>query len=204
MLKLSQLVLLGLLLFTAPSWGIVEVRMAYTGLMSDPYKGKIYSGTGKFPKARTEYGLGVDLIFDTLISGVGFGLRYENLGLKYKNYGLQVVSEMSRNALLLNWRIVNSEYFLGPTLTYGFSHSGGLITVRERGAIVTNLEADRHASYSAGLEAGAVLGGFRLGAEAGYMYYEWGDLQGTSGNIPSLSRLDMGGPYLKLLIGFGI
>jgi len=178
--------------------------MTYTGLMSDPDKNKIYSGTGKFPEARTEYGLGVDVIFDTLIPGIGLGLRYENLGLRYKNYGLHVVSEMSRNALLLNWRMMHSEYFWGPTLTYGFSHSGGLVTVKERGAVVTNLEADRHVSYSAGLEAGAVLGGFRIGAEAGYMYYEWGDLQGTSGNIPSLNRLDMGGPYLKLLIGFAI
>ncbi|MFN8792264.1 MAG: hypothetical protein ACK5Y2_12495 [Bdellovibrionales bacterium] len=204
MLKRSRLVLMGFLLFAVPSWGIVEVRMTYTGLMSDPDKNKIYSGTGKFPDARTEYGLGVDLIFDTLPSGIGIGLRYENLGLKYKNYGLHVFSEMSRNALLLNWRLMNSEYFLGPILTYGFSHSGGLITVKEQGAVVTNLEADRHVSYSAGLEAGAVLGGFRLGAEAGYMYYEWGELQGSSGNIPRLSRLDMGGPYLKLLIGFGI
>src|SRR5690606_11841187 len=91
-----------------------------------------------------------------------------------------------------------------PVLSFGFSHSRERIIVTENAVVISDLTADKPQSYSAGLEIGTKLGGFRLGTEAGYMGYQCEDLAGYEGSIKAVDRLDMSGPYVIAIIGFGI
>lgn len=193
-----------ILAFSGPAWSLVEVKMTYSGLFSEPDKEKIYNGTASMPQSKPNYGLGADVIFDLPLAGFGIGMRYENLGLKYKGNGLKVESELSRTALLMNWRWIDTLMYFGPVVSVGFSHSGGSISVVDNTSFITDVEAEEQMSYSAGFELGTKLIGFRLGFEAGYMGYELKDLSGTSGSITSIGKLDMSGPYAKLVLGFGI
>lgn len=202
MIKKALFVLV--LAFAGPAWSLVEVKMSYSGLLSDPDEDKIYNGATKMPTPTANFGLGADVVFNLPFAGFGFGVRYENLGLKYNGQGIEVESELSRTALLVNWRWVDNVVYFGPVFTAGISHSGGTIMVSENGSTITDLEADNQMSYSAGLELGAKLIGFRVGVEAGYMGYELKDLSGSTGSITNVGRLDMSGPYAKILLGFGI
>lgn len=192
------------LAFAGPAWSLVEIKMAYSGLLSDPDKDKIYNGSAKMPTATANFGLGADVVFDLPLAGFGVGMRYENLGLKYSGNGIHVESELSRTALLVNWRWIDTLVYFGPIFSAGISHSGGSLSVIENGTTIADLEAENQTSYSAGLELGAKLIGFRVGVEAGYIGYELKDLTGSTGSITRIGKLDMSGPYAKILLGFGI
>ncbi len=198
------ILILGLtLLSSSTAWSIMEVRLTYSSLLSKPEIDKIYNGTTKEPPPTPAHGIGTDILMD-FESGLGVGMRYENLSGKSKGRGLQFESEMTRTALLLNWRFINTQTYFGPVLSFGFSHSSERIIVTENAVVISDLTADKPQSYSAGLEIGTKLGGFRLGTEAGYMVYQWEDLSGYEGSIKAVDRLDMSGPYVKAIIGFGI
>jgi hypothetical protein len=55
-------------------------------------------------------------------------------------------------------------------------------------------------SYSAGLEAGANLLGFRVGAEAGYQDMKWKDATDATG-LGAKQDINMSGTYAKILFG---
>ncbi len=200
---LKNLVILASLFLASPAWSLVEVKMTYTSLNNKSPKEKVYTGSGAPPSVEAMSGIGGDLIFTLPIVGLGIGMRYENLGFKY---GDDIVFDgaATRTAAILGWRWVDTLVYFGPIFSYGFSHSGGQIKATEGATIISDLTADKQSSYSAGLELGGKFLGFRVGAEAGYLNYEWKNLTGTSGSITSVGKLDMSGPYVKLAIGFGI
>ncbi len=202
-MRLKNLVVLVSLFLALPAWSIVEVKMTFTNVNNESPKDKVYAGLGTPPPVEAMSGLGGDLIFTLPIAGLGFGMRYENLGFKYGE-GIVFDGAATRTAAILGWRWVDTLIYFGPIFSYGVTHSGGQIKVTEGTTIISDLTADKQNSYSAGLELGGKFLGFRVGAEAGYLNYEWKNLTGTTGSIKSVGKLDMGGTYVKLAIGFGI
>lgn len=182
---------------------IVEARVTYGLLASKPDLTKVsVGGVTDVPAAAANYGIGADALFIIPIVGLGFGIRYENLGFKLGQAGLEFKTSTSRTALLVNYRIINTLLYLGPIFTYGVSHSNNMTV--EYGATKADLTPESSSSYSAGIEAGAKLGGFMLGAEAGYQSLLWKGLTDKNSVITSMPDLDMSGTYIKATLGFGI
>jgi hypothetical protein len=182
---------------------IVEARVNYGVLASKPDLSKVsIGGVTDLPTAAANYGIGADVLFVIPIVGVGFGVRYENLGFKLSQGGLEFKTSTSRTALVVNYRIINTLLYLGPLLTYGVSHSNNMTV--ESGATKADLTPESSSSYSAGLEAGAKLGGFMVGAEAGYQSLMWKGMADKNSVITSMPDLDMSGTYIKATLGFGI
>jgi hypothetical protein len=192
------------LLFTFPAWSLVEVRVTYSDVSTNPDKNSVYTGSGNMPALKPLTGIGGDLVLIAPVAGLGLGVRYENMALTAKGGNIKADGDATRTSLLLGWRLIDSVVYFGPVVTYGISHSGGNIKVTENNATVSDMTADKQNSYSAGAELGFKLVDIRVGAEAGYMNYIWKDLTGTTGSIQSASKLDMSGSYVKFTIGFGI
>lgn len=202
-MNLKNVIVIACLLATTPAWSFVEIKMTYTSLASDSKEAITLSESSpNFPSESPAVGLGADLVFFIPLTGIGLGLRHEDLALDFKKSSTEYESNASRTSVLLGWRWIDTLVYFGPLLTYGISHSGGTAIIKEAGVITSNLTADSQASYSAGFELGAKLLGFRVGLEAGYMNYEWKKLTGTVGT--TTNKLDLSGSYGKVTIGFGL
>ncbi len=202
-MNLKNLIVVAFLLAAVPAWSIVEIRMTYAQVATDPKESLTLSESSpQFPSDAPAVGLGADLVFFIPLTGVGIGVRHEDFGLDFSKGGTKYESNSSRTSLLLGWRWVDTLMYFGPVLTYGISHSGGNAKIIEGGTTTSDLVSDSQTSYTAGLELGTKLLGFRVGVEAGYMNYEWKNLTGTVGT--STSKLDLSGTYGKVIIGFGI
>jgi hypothetical protein len=133
---------------------------------------------------------------------IGFGLRYENMGLDASSSGQQIKANYTRTAFLVNYRLIDTLLFLGPIFSYGLSHSGE-IKIIQSGNEISNFSSDKITSYTLGLEAGAKLIGFHLGAELGYEDFHWKDARDSHGAIAN-QDINLSGTYAKVLLGFGI
>ncbi len=203
-LILGAIAFVFVLVFRMPSaQAIVEARVTYGMLASKPDLTQVaVGGVTDIPAAAANYGVGADALFIVPILGLGAGIRYENLGFKLSQGGLDYKTSTSRTAILLNYRIINTLLYLGPVFSYGISHSNNMTVTL--GATQADLTPDSSGSYTAGLEAGAKLGGFMLGAEAGYQSFKWTSLKDKYNVVTSAPDLDMSGPYFKVALGFGI
>lgn len=202
-MNLKNLIVVVFLFAAVPAWSIVEIRMTYAQIETDPKKSLTLSETSpQFPSDAPAVGLGADLVFFIPLTGVSLGVRHEDFALDFSKGGTKYESSASRTSLLLGWRWVDTLVYFGPVLTYGISHSGGYAKITESASTTSDLTSDSQTSYSAGLELGTKLLGFRVGLEAGYMNYQWKNLTGTVGT--NTSKLDLSGTYGKVIIGFGI
>lgn len=163
-----------------------EAKLAYTLLSSKPDL-----GTG-LPDGVPSYGLGFDVIVMPPLIPVGFGLRQENLGFSVDNSTAEAKLTATRTSVVINSRLLDTLFYVGPIFTYGLSH-----TAKVEGTIANisfSQKADSSASYSVGLEAGVRLVGVLIGAEAGYMSFK----SKTDGDTT-----DFSGSYAKVFLGFG-
>lgn len=182
---------------------LVEARVSYGLLAGSPDLTQLtISGAPTAPSAASNYGVGADILVILPVIGLGGGLRYENLGFKVSNSGLEYKTTTSRTALVLNYRLINTLMYLGPIFTYGLSHTNNM-TVSYNGSSA-DISPDNSSSYSGGLEAGVKLGGFLLGAEAGYESFKWNKMTDKNSVITSQPDIDMSGAYFKVMLGFGI
>lgn len=188
----------------APAMALVEARLTYGLLVSNPNLGSLYTGTSTVPSVAPNYGLGADvLIFPPLMSW-GFGLRQENLGLNASGGGLEFKSTATRSSAVLAYRFINTLLHVGTIFTYGLAHSGGVEVTEGGGTLSLKWEPGSVSSYSAGIEAGIGLGLFVLGAEAGYQSMTWNKMKDSTGTSTSRPNTDMSGTYSKIYLGLGI
>lgn len=201
--SLLSLIVTGIFL-SAPAYALIDARLSYGVLASATDLGALCpTCSTSAPAIVPTYGLGADVIVTLplpLIPGVG--IRYENMGLTASNSGLDFKAEYTRTALMLTWRPLNNFIYLGPTFTYGLSHSTS-IKATEGGVEKANFSSSSVSSYSAGLEAGVNLFGFTAGAEAGYIDMRWKDATDSTGNAPA-QDINMSGTYAKILLGISI
>ncbi len=202
-MKKISLFLFTTFLLCSQSYALVEARLTYGILASRADLTKVYTGAASdVPAIAPNYGLGADALFIFPILGIGVGLRYENLGFTASSNGLEYKSSTTRTAVILNYRLIDTLMFLGPIATYGISHSNNMKW--SIGSQSADLTPSSSSSYSFGLEAGAKLGGFLLGAEVGYQNFPWKQMTDSKGTVTTRPDLDMSGTYAKVLFGFSI
>ena len=118
--------------------------------------------------------------------------------------GLEGKLNMTRTALLVNYRLINTILHIGPIFTYGLSHSGGL-SMKLNNSGVLDYTGSKATSYSLGFEVGVkplIIIPINIGAEAGYQSTKF---QGMTDSLGHGSRdVDLTGPYLKLFLGLHI
>ncbi len=190
---------------------ILEARLTYGSLASNPQLSDVYTGSAsEVPAVAPNYGLGVDALIIFPVVGFGFGARYENLGFKVDNAGLEYKTSTTRTALLVNYRLLNTFFFLGPIATYGISHTNNMkwsvsspalsVPTTAKGDLIPQSST----SYSLGIEAGIKMLNFLLGAEVGYEDFKWKKMTDSTGNLTTTPDLNMNGVYTKVMFGFGI
>lgn len=202
MSRLSVLTLL-ILLVAQTSFALVEVRAGYGVLASKPDLTGFYTGSSSdVPTAVPNVGLTVDALVTIPFVGLGVGARIENMNIDYDSDLLGVKNKLTRNSLILNYRLIDTLIYLGPILTYGITHTNG-IKMSTNGSPIADISSNKVSSYSVGLEAGAKLLGLMVGAEVGTMAMKYKDA--TDSLQPAVVKdLDMSGTYAKIFIGFGI
>lgn len=183
---------------------LVDARLTFGMLGSQPNLSELFVGApSNLPSVAPTYGIGADLIVSPPFVPLGLGLRYENMAVSASGAGNEFKADYTRTSLLLNYRIIDTLLFLGPIFSYGLSHSGSIKAI-QNGTETSNWSSSKMSSYSAGLEAGVKLIGFRLGAEAGYQDFRWKDATDSRGGIATAKDINMSGTYAKILLGFGI
>ena len=182
-----------------------EVRIFYGNASGEPkdFNNAFYNFQDG-PKIGTQAYSGLDAIAMLPVIPLGFGIRYETSSFSKTEFAEQVDYTLARTALVLNYRIVNTGFYVGPIITYGVSNS---ITFK----LPLDPEvytAGKSNSYSLGLEAGAKLGLFRMGIEVGQLHLVYSDLKDISGVVPNknglnINQLDFSSNYYKVLLGIG-
>jgi hypothetical protein len=190
-------------MISLPAHALFEVRLTYGLLASKPDMAPLFPSQTSYPTIAPTYGLGADVIVSPPLFPLGFGMRYENMGVSASSSGLEFKANYTRTAVLINYRVIDTLLFLGPIFSYGLSHSGNIKAITN-GSENANFSSDKISSYSIGLEAGAKLIGFHLGAEAGYQDFRWKDAHDSSVSALANQDLNMSGSYMKVLVGFGI
>jgi hypothetical protein len=189
-------------MISLPAHALFEARLTYGLLASQPDMSALFLGQASPPAVAPTYGLGADVIVSPPLFPIGFGLRYENMGVSASSSGLEFKANYTRTAVVLNYRIIDTLLFVGPIFSYGLSHSGN-IKALVNGTETANFSSNKISSYSIGLEAGAKLLGFHLGAEAGYQDFRWKEAHDSTATLAD-QDLNMSGSYMKVLLGIGI
>jgi len=190
------------LCISTQAFAIFEAKLTYGLLGSKSFFGDIYANGSAVPSIVPTYGLGADLVVTLPLFPLGFGLRYENQALSASSGNLEFKADYTRTAIIINSRLIDTLLYLGPVFTYGLSHSGEAKATQA--AYSTKFTSSKMSSYSIGLEAGAKLVGFNVGAEVGYMTFMWKDASDSTGTISSKKDLDLSGTYAKIMLGIGI
>lgn len=200
--KLLLILLTASVLVGARANAIVELRLGYGGFLAQTKLSDLYNTALTVPSATIAYGLGGDVIVSLPLMNTGIGLRQENLSFTASNSDLEYSNSFSRTSVILNYRLWDTLFFVGPILTYGITHSGSL-TVKAAGTEVAKYSDGTFNSYTYGLEAGVKLLGFLVGVEAGNQVFRWDQANDTVGGNGK-KDINLDGTYTKLLIGFKI
>lgn len=196
-----------LILIATPisSWALFEARLTYGSLASQQSITDICQGScvapSNAPSIVPTFGLGADAIISLPMIPIGFGLRYEDMKLSTSSSNIEADLKYTRTALLLNYRFIDTIIHFGPIASIGLSHSGNL-NIKESGTTRVDVSPGSVSSYSLGLELGAkplVVIPLKIGAEAGYMMYDWGTM--TNSVDGTQKDVNLSGYYLKAFLG---
>ncbi len=204
-MKKTFLALLMTSLFAVQANAIVEAKLTYTALASNPDFSPLYTGSNSLPTVAPNIGLGADLVVFIPATSWGFGLRYEDLKFSVTSGSLQYKSQATRTGLLVAYRFIDTVFHLGLIGTYGLSHTNSMqVTDSSAGGLSYNWQPDTSTSYSIGLETSLSLATFLLGGEVGYMNMKWNKMRDKTGSSAATPDTDMSGTYAKLFVGFSL
>lgn len=195
---LAPFVILG---FSLPAQALVEIRGSYGfhTINSGDFNSFAESqATGL--KGTMMSGFGFDGIVTLPLMPVGLGLRYESLGQKLEAAGVSVEAKSTRISALANMRLLDSVVYLGVLGTIGLSHDNHIKS--SIGGL--DYKAGSTTSFSIAGEAGTSVLGMIAGGELGYMYMVSKDLaKGDGAKLANDPSLNLGGLYIKLMLGIG-
>lgn len=206
---MNKLFILFLLTFSIflpkQSWALFEARVTYGSLASTQDLQNICQGScaapTNAPAIVPTFGTGIDAIVSLPMIPFGFGLRTEDMKLSASNSNISGEVKYSRTAILLNYRLLDTIIHCGAIASFGVSHSGSM-SITEGGTTVVNLSPSSLSSYSVGVELGVkpfIVLPLKIGAEAGYMSFKWGQVANT---IDATQKdVDLSGIYLKAFLG---
>lgn len=205
-MKAIKYVLMTLLFFPISSWALFEARLSYTGLVSKDAVADVCTGvcTGTIPGMVPLYGLGADAIISLPLVPFGFGLRHEKLALSGSTSNMSAEANLTRTAVLMNYRLIDTIIHFGPIASYGLSHTGGM-KISQNNSTLLDYSATSATTYSLGLELTVkplIVIPIIVGAEAGYMGAKMNNVRDSvSGNSKDI---DMSGTYMKVFLGLDI
>ncbi len=182
-----------------------DFRLTYGDTSGKPEKyNDAYFAFNDGPKISSQSYLGADAILILPMMPLGIGLRYESANDKDTQFAETIKYSITRLALILNYRIINTGIYLGPIATYGLSHQLKFDIPTD----LDKLDSDKSHSYSVGIEGGVKVGLFRIGAEAGQSTLVFEDIKDITGvpqikNGRAVDKLDFSGAYYKVHFGFG-
>lgn len=203
-MKKLTMILISMIGFASSANALFEARLTYGLLGTKADLSTVCpTCTGAPPSIVPTYGLGADLILAIPFPLLpGLGVRYESMGLSADANGIDIKADYTRTALIANARIIDTLIFFGPIFTYGLSHTTSL-KASQGGNTQSNFSTSNATSYSLGLEAGAHLLGFLIGAEVGYMDFRWKNAIDSTGNAATRD-INMSGTYAKVLLGLSL
>ncbi len=121
--------------------------------------------------------------------GLGLGVRYETMSFDFNlNSSMVSEGEMTRLALLANYRFVDTTYYAGVLGTAGVQNTFESVSYS-----VTNTDYIAKNNVSLGFEAGIQLGIFTLGAEGGKLF--------AIVENPGSPDMSLNSVYAKVFIG---
>jgi hypothetical protein len=196
-----------ILLFAPISaFALFEARVTYTGLVGKDALSQACGSvcTGTVPGMLPLYGLGADALVEIPMVPFGFGLRYEKTALSASTSSITADANLTRTALLVNYRLLDTIVHVGPIFSFGLSHSGG-IKISQNGGALLDYTSDKGESATLGLEVGVVpliVIPIKVGAEAGLSHIKLKDAKDALGNASK--DIDLSGYYLKIFLGLDI
>lgn len=199
------LALLALLLPSPEARALIELKGGYSFIMSNP--NDINALNSAAPKTGTLNALSVDAMASVPMMPVGLGVRFETITAKDTKTTNDSSINWTRVSILVNKRFVDTGLYFGPIATIGVSNDFKYHS--NISGTGTDYTAKANISETLGLEAGAKIAIFRVGAEAGYMYAPLGKLKNTTTGADAVTSsgasasADMSGPYFRLLVGLG-
>ncbi len=180
-----------------------EFRARFSLLAANP--SAVNEALAPYPETKTLRSYGADLIFTLPSMPVGLGGRYEKFFAQQSNSIGESAADWTRVSILINSRIVDEDYYLGPIATIGVSNQFRYTTT-PTGSPSLEYKSDGNLSGTLAAEAGYKFSNWILGGELGYMYAPLGDLKDSSGQSVQNSggggvTTDLGGFYLSLSAG---
>jgi hypothetical protein len=202
-------VFLLLILLALPSHALLEIRGQGTYLSVDPVDLNQRHRDYIAPFTRSLLGYGLDALIQLPGVPIGFGIRYETMSAEGST-PTSTVGEykyetgFSRIALLVNKRLIDDFWYLGPI--FGIGITNNVWYDLTAGGQADSYRTVGGTSVSVAAESGLKLSRLILGAEAGYMFAEFktpknasrSELTSSAGRV----GLDFSGPYFKLLVGY--
>ena len=191
------LILVGFsILLGSPAHALFELRASYGAQLSSASTDSL-SGLSANPALPGVVGLGVDGIISLPLIPFGFGMRLENFGASVDAGTEKLEAKLNRVSALINYRLLDTIMHLGLIASVAMTNEGSV----KIGGTTYDADLGLAATYSLGIEFNVGLLGFIVGGEAGYMAANLGQLKSAGGS--SLGSMDLSGPYLKILAGFG-
>ena len=135
-------------------------------------------------------GLNIDAFVRLYESPFGFGLRYEDMNFKFKKQESEVKrSQLTKMSLLLNYRFIDSLFFVGGTGAIGFSNN--LNVDKTFG----DLKSANDLTYTVAVEAGVPIEFVSFSGELGY------NIDQIYENKNNGATVNLGGLYFKFIVG---
>lgn len=187
------------------AFGLLEVRGTYGMNLINPE-----ALSTQMPAFSDLTGFGVDAIVSLPVFPIGIGVRGERLtstkSATVQGYYASLNTTLSRLALLVNFRIINTGIYLGALGTLGFLHNATYSHNSDLfGGASGDLASNSASTTSVGIEGGLHLMDLILGGEIGYMMgssrtFEKDGVLLTFGG--KAVELTYNGPYLKAHVGY--
>lgn len=208
-IHLQKVILVSLAIQLLPimSSAFVTVRATYTGVVSKDALGEACAGTtceNQAPDIIPLYGYGADIFVKIPLVPVGFGLRQEQLKLDVTELGITGEAHLSRTAVLVNYRFIESIVRFGLIGSYGVDHSAGLRVANGSSNFVDYTGGDLKSS-SLGLEfeiKPIPLIPMIAGAEAGVINTTWDNAKDSVNS--GQRNINLSGGYIKVFLGLDI
>lgn len=182
-----------------------EVRLSYGNTNGAPSEyNNAYFKFQDGPEIYQQTYTGIDAIVMLPLIPLGFGLRYESASKSETKYNEKVDYTINRTAVLVNYRIIDKKFYVGPIVSYGLAQNLSFKLPLDP----DEFKAGSSSSYSYGIEGGIKFGFVRVGAEAGVSSLVFSDLKDKDRLVPKkngldITQLNFGGTYYRLHLGVG-
>jgi hypothetical protein len=178
---------------------LIDLRIGAGLSAVDPsgFEDRVRTVSGNDLTADTFDTYNADIIFRFASFPMTLGVRYEEANQNKTASTSEWELDVNNLALLVDWRMINSAFYLGPIVSIGYPWAD--LDFTNNGTRESHRLDSDQLSYSGGLEAGVYFGPFLVGAETGYKSIR---LKGSSSSGSSVdTNVVLEGFYGKAMVG---